>query len=487
MISQFPYPDTPWGLQVQARILDPNGRSVVAYSMGRSNGKSVEAARLAVYFSAGPGHAPGYDVLIAGPTLGQAGISWRDAVDAYCRMVPDWKEIGVKIRDYPQLKEVTYPWGVKLCAVAGSAHSLTGKRFKCAIIDEPASFPNTRGQRVFNALRTGLGKTPDSRLIICGTRPSDGAGHWFEDLLEGSGLVWSADRSDDPLDPKTWRSANPSLDLPGFEALGVAIQEEAEDAAKSAAAMASFRNLRLNLGTSELVEDVLCTASEWTRMAETDKLPERSGPMVLGLDLGGGRSMTGAAAYWWQTGRLEVVGYFGNVPELALREQKDGNIGVYSSMVRRGELVMIPGTRTTPPALVLSDAIERFGTPEVVLADRYRKPELEDALASLGLLVEWRGLGFRDSSNDVREFLRALLEGRIKSPPSLLVRVALAASLLMRDPAGNPKIVKRSREGAQRNNDAAIAAVLAIGEGSRRSRQAPPQLYYTPPASEWIA
>ena len=32
MISQFPYPDTPWGIQVQARILDPNGRSVVAYS-----------------------------------------------------------------------------------------------------------------------------------------------------------------------------------------------------------------------------------------------------------------------------------------------------------------------------------------------------------------------------------------------------------------------------------------------------------------------
>ena len=63
----------------------------------------------------------------------------------------------------------------------------------------------------------------------------------------------------------------------------------------------------------------------------------------------------------------------GNVPELALREQKDGNIGVYSAMVGRGELVMIPGTRTTPPALVLSDAIERFGTPEVVLADRYRK------------------------------------------------------------------------------------------------------------------
>ena len=164
---------------------------------------------------------------------------------------PDWQELGVKIRDYPQLKEVTYPWGVKLCAVAGSAHSLTGKRFKLAVIDEPASFPNTRGQRVFNALRTGLGKTPGSKLVVCGTRPSDGAGHWFEDLLKSSGLIWQRRTGTPiPLDPKTMEeSANPSsgsyLDLRPWK---LPSKRNPKTPRNRAAAMASFRNLRLNIG-----------------------------------------------------------------------------------------------------------------------------------------------------------------------------------------------------------------------------------------------
>ena len=480
MIRDFPYPQTPWGERVQAKLRDPQAPSVVAYSMARSNGKTVEAARLALYYAAGKGHVPGFDVLIAAPTLSQAGISWRDAVSAYQTQVPDWKKHGIKCADYPALKELVFPWRVRLRAVAGAAGSLTGHRFKAAIIDEPSSFPTIKGQRVFNALRTGLGKVPGSKLIVCGTRPADGSGHWFEDLLATSGLNWSAEKDQDPLDPKTWEQANPSLRLPGFEGLLPAIKEEAEDAAKSAAAMASFRCLRLNMGTAEVLEDVLCTADEWIRHGETADQPPRQGPMVLGLDLGGGRSMSGAAAYWRETGRLETVGYFGDIPTLDRREERDGNIGLYLALMERRELFLLPG-RTTPPALVLGDAVRRFGIPETVLADRYRQSEVEDAAADLGLPVEYRGLGFRDSSADVREFTQALLESRIRSPKSLLMRTALAASLLVRDPAGNPKIVKRNREGAARNNDAAIATVLAVGEGNRRARQTPPKLYYTPP------
>lgn len=485
MIDQFPYPQTSWGRKVQAKLSDPHAPSVVAYSMARSNGKTIEAARLALYYSAGAGHVPGYDVLIAAPTLSQAGISWRDAVNAYQEQVPDWKKHGIKCADYPALKELVFPWNVRLRAVAGNAGSLTGHRFKAAIIDEPASFPTIRGQRVFNALRTGLGKVPGSKLIVCGTRPADGSGHWFEDLLVASGLNWSADPEDDPLDPATWELANPSLRLPGFEALLPTVREEAEDAAKSASAMASFRCLRLNMGTAEIVEDVLCTAAEWTQHGETDNPPPRSGPLVLGLDLGGGRSMSACAAYWRDTGRLESMGYFGDTPPLSRREEKDGNVSLYRAMRDRGELKTLPG-RTTPPALVLNDAVSRFGTPEIVIADRYRQSELQDALSGAGLAVEYRGLGFRDSAADVREFTRALLESRIRSAKSLLLRTGFAAARLERDPAGNPKIVKKSREGAARNNDAAIATVLAVGEGSRRARQTPPRLYYTPPRDQGL-
>ncbi len=485
MLSQFPYPETPWGKLIEARLLDPDGPSTIGYSLPRSNGKTIEAAKIALYYVAGPGHVPGFDVVVAAPTLRQAAIPWRDVVDAYKKIVPNWKAQGVKIRDYPQLKIVEFPWGSNLTAVAGIGGALHGLRFKCAIIDEPANFPNTRGQRVFNALKTGLGKTPDSKLIVCGTRPADDPGHWFEELLSDSGLSWYADKNADPLDPATWDKANPSLHLPGFEGLLPAIKEEAEKAKKSAGAMASFRCLRLNQGNSEILEDLLCTSDEWIRFGETDDLPPRAGPLVVGIDLGGGRSMSAAAAYWRDTGRLETVGYYGDIPDLLRREERDGQITVYSAMKRRGELLLNRG-RTTPPAVLLADVVERYGHPETVIADRFKKPEMEDAAAALGLQVTYRGLGFRDSAPDIREFQAALLEHQIRSAPSLLMRTALAGTLLVRDPAANPKIIKRVREGSSRN-DAAVAAVLAIGEGSRRRRQTPPKLYYTPPQSDFVS
>ena len=484
MLAKFPYPPTPWGRRIEARLLDPQGPSVLGYSTARSNGKTIEAAKIALFYSAGPGATRGFDVLICGPTLSQSGIAWRDAVDAYRTIQPGWKGMGVKIADYPSLKTISFPWGVSLTAVAGNPQSLTGRRFKAAIVDEPASFPSTRGQRIFNALKTGQGKTPGSKVVVCGTRPADGAGHWFEDLLAASGFTWAAHKDADPLDPKTWALANPSLHLPGFEALHQAKKEEALQAAKSATAMAAFRCLRLNQGTAEVLEDLLCTSAEWQTHAETtEELPDRLGSLFLGLDLGGGRSMSAVAAYWPQSGRLETVAYFGDIPELARREEQDGNVDLYRAMKQRGELVLLQG-RTTPPAQVLRDALDRFGWPEVLCCDRYRASEVQDAALALGLTLCFRGLGFRDSGEDIREYTASLLEHRIRALPSLLLRHALASTLLARDPAGNAKIIKR---GSSRENDAAIATVLAVGEGSRRQRQAPPDFYYQPPDSEYLS
>ena len=56
------------------------------------------------------------------------------------------------------------------------------------------------------AIRTGLGKVPDSRLIALGTRPADGA-HWFAKLLKG-GAAYSQVHA-----TPAGRSAVPDADL----------------------------------------------------------------------------------------------------------------------------------------------------------------------------------------------------------------------------------------------------------------------------------
>ena len=45
--------------------------------------------------------------------------------------------------------------------------------------------PGHLGPKMIAALRTGLGKTPGSRLIALGTRPADEL-HWFARLLESA-------------------------------------------------------------------------------------------------------------------------------------------------------------------------------------------------------------------------------------------------------------------------------------------------------------
>ena len=96
--------------------------------------------------------------------------------------------------------------------------------------------------------------------------------------------------------------------------------------------------------------------------------------------------------------------------------------------------------------------------------------ELSDAMPDAAILapVVPCGQGYKDSSEDIRLFKTALLEGRVKPCRSLL-RSAIAETRLIQDPAGNQKTAK-SGEGTRRRNgrdDPAVAAVQAVALAER--------------------
>ena len=81
-----------------------------------------------------------------------------------------------------------------------------------------------------------------------------------------------------------------------------------------------------------------------------------------------------------------------------------------------------------------------------------------------------RGQGYKDGGEDVRDFRKAILDGFVRAPVSLLLRSALNEARVVTDAAGNSKLAK-SGEGGRRKvarDDAAAAAILAIAEGQRR-------------------
>lgn len=76
----------------------------------------------------------------------------------------------------------------------------------------------------------------------------------------------------------------------------------------------------------------------------------------------------------------------------------------------------------------------------------------------------YRGFGWKDGSEGVERFRRALFEGKVQTTPSLLLRSAFADAITLVDPAGNHKLAKSRSTG---RIDPAAATVLAVAQGIR--------------------
>ena len=192
-------------------------------------------------------------------------------------------------------------------------------------------------------------------------------------------------------DETAWLAANPGLgNIKSYSYM----VDLARRVMATPADQSAFRVFDLNQATNPSAVR-LCDPADW-RSCETEDLPDRSGPCVLGVDLGGSASMTAAAACWPDTGRVEVWTAFPDTPSLADRAEADGCRGLYEQMQERGELRIYPG-RVTPVSTFLQDVAVALSGQRVraVGADRYRKAETIQAFeqAKVRWPITWRGTG----------------------------------------------------------------------------------------------
>ena len=442
-----------------------------ALSVARGNGKSALVAGVAASVAdpSGPLHGNRREAVCVASSFEQSRVVYEDVL-TFLRCKHDLGNRRIwRIQDSANRALVEHrPTGARVRTIGSDPAKAHGLRPALALIDEPAQHDAAKTERMLAAIRTGLGKTPNSKMIVLGTKPA-ASEHWFSKMLAGGATysqVHAARTTDPPLQLATWRRANPSLDhLPSLLA---EIREESGHARSDPGMLAAFQALRLNLGTSDTMVQGLLDAGTWESIeGEAPAI----GPTVWGIDLGTSSAMSAIACYWPETSRLEVVSAFPSEPGLAERGLRDGVGRLYVEGWNRNELVQCGGSAVDISEL-LSIAMQRFGPPAALSSDRWRESELRDALKKAGIpraSLVLRGQGYKDGGEDLRMFRRAALEGAVVPVRSLILTSAMAEARCVVDAAGNAKLSKGS-EGGRRlraRDDAVAASILAVSLGRR--------------------
>lgn len=475
----------PWQMKLLEAVAS---HKEVALSLARSNGKSTVVAALCCS-AITPGKSlfvPRGQIILTAASMQQARVAFQhiqmfmrpvmyDELDGELKLRRgQWREL-----DNSHHMEITHkPSGTRLKVIGSDPKRAHGLAPTIVIADEPAQW-ESGGDMHYAALRTSLGKQVNARMLLIGTRPRNPI-HFFNKLLYNppagtKSIVYAADKKDGEdgglYKLKTIRKANPSYDH--LEPLRLEIQEFAEGARKlGGMRRAQYMALYLNMGTTESdAQEEVIDDEAWETVTKVEQ-PERRGKLAIGVDLGGGNSLTAIAFYWYETGRLECYAAVPEHPPLDERGMKDGIGSAYEEMFDDGVL-HIYGKKETRNSDFLRDFFEEVKDFEWigVACDRYKKTAVEQALIDAGYsesLIIDRAVGRgSDGWGDLESFRGAVLEEHLKPGLNLALEHAIHSAVVTRDRNGNSSLDKTWQRG---RIDVLQATIHAVGVGERVRR-----------------
>ena len=328
--------------------------------------------------------------------------------------------------------------------------------------DEPAAWEDRGGAAMFDALTTSGGKT-EQRLILIGTRAPGHAGGWWRTLVSsggGPGEYVQVHEGDDSEDTWWhWRNVKKANPLVGVNPhLGPKLRTELAKARRDDDAKRRFLSFRMNRPT-ESASAVLLTVKQWADV-EARPVPVPVGRPIVGVDCGSSRAWS-TAAILWRSGRLGAICVTPGVPDLAAQERRDAKPRGLYGRLSAADLLHVDDGRRVVRVETLIDRVMAF-RPAVIVADRFRFPEVLDAVRGRCPVVP-RVTRWSESTADIMALRRLAVDGDLAVEPSCrpMFVLALAESLVIEE-EGNCRMKKRDTNNRHRD-DLAAALVLAAG------------------------
>ena len=445
------------------------GIDVAALSIPRGNGKSWLAAHL-LRRCLTPGdalHVPGSEYLLCAASIEQARLCFRfiraalEDTGEY-RFLDSSTRIGISHKASNTRLRVLSSNGKTAMGIVNSA---------LLVADEPGSWETVGGTLMYDAIITALGK-PNSpmRTVFIGTLAPSMGGWWHDLIADGSvDTTYVQSLQGNPEKWDTWseiRRCNPLTAIsPEFRKR---LLVERDAARLDSRLKARFLSFRLNRPSGD-ESQVLLTVGDWERVTAKD-VPKREGRPIVGVDLGGGRAWSAAIALY-PNGRVEARAVAPGIPDLEEQERRDRvPPGTYGKLYDMGQLEVAEGLRVQPPAAMWDLIRTAWGRPLIVVLDRFRLAEFEDATGNK-VKLEPRISRWSESSFDIRALRQMALDGpmAVDEGSQALLATSLAQAMVKSDDAGNTRLVKKGNNNTSRD-DVAQGLVLAAGALARKPK-----------------
>ena len=401
------------------------GIDVAALSIPRGNGKSWLAAHLLTR-ALTPGDelfVRGSEYLLCSGSIEQARLCFRfiraelEPTGAY-RFLDSSTRIGITHKASNTRLRILSSNGKTAMGIVGCP---------LLVADEPGSWEVNGGTLMYDAITTALGK-PGSpmRAIFIGTLAPARRGWWHDLIADGStGSTYVQALEGDVQKWDSWaeiKRVNPLTAVsPEFRKR---LRVERDQARVDSSLKARFLSFRLNRPSGDESE-VLLTVADWERI-QAREVPPRVGKPIVGVDLGGGRAWSAAVALF-PNGRVEARAVAPGIPDLDEQERRDRvPSGTYGRLYDSGQLEVAEGLRVQPPSAMWDLIRESWGKPQLIVLDRFRLAEFQDAIGNKARL-EPRVSRWSESSFDIRALRQMALgwsAGRRRRLPGAASNVA---------------------------------------------------------------